>query len=78
MKALIVSLAFALFAPACAVHTLEGDVAVRRVGVTIDSRPRCHPSRYWNGRRCVKKRHWRGRYHPAHHHKHHHHHHYDD
>ncbi|HRE92281.1 MAG TPA: hypothetical protein PK095_24410 [Myxococcota bacterium] len=66
MKRLVLLLAFALFAPACLVHAEPVEVA--RVSVSVKER-RCHPSRYWDGYRCVKKhRHYR------HHHWHHRHH----
>lgn len=64
MKSLLTALTFLFAAPACVVHTHEPDVEVRRVAVSFEAR-RCHPSRYWNGERCVKKGH-------AHRHRHHH------
>ncbi len=63
IKSLIVTLSFVFGAPACFVTPVEPD----GYGITVRSERRCHPSRYWNGHRCVKKRY-------AHHHRHHWHH----
>lgn len=66
MKSLLVALALAFAAPACVLHSHEPDLEVRRVAVSFEAGRKCHPSRYWNGERCVKK----GRGHHRHHHHH--------
>jgi hypothetical protein len=68
MKSLLFALALALLAPAaCAVHTAEADIGIRSVAVSVSGRPRCSPSRYWDGERCVRRHyHWRRAYYRPH------------
>ena len=54
MKSLAIAFIVSLLAPACLVHAREDDYAVRAFAVSVEG-PRCHPSRYWNGERCVRK-----------------------
>jgi len=69
MKSLLLVFAFGLFVtPACLVRTPDG-AEVRPAAVVVVGK-RCHPSRVWDGERCVK----RGRSHHGHHHHHHHYH----
>lgn len=60
VRMLLLTLTLGLATPACLVRT---EPVPETVVVGFRSRPACSPSRYWNGRRCVKKR-W------AHHHEH--------
>lgn len=61
VKAIILTLTFGLFAPACLVRTEPYDT----VALSVRSEPRCAPSRYWDGERCVRKR-GHGHYHHRH------------
>jgi hypothetical protein len=59
-RSIILTLSLAFAAPACLVTPVE---PTDSYAITVRSERRCHPSRYWNGHRCVKKRY-------SHHHHH--------
>lgn len=68
LKAILLAIALMLAAPmACVVRTPDSEIGVRSVALSVESRPRCHPSRYWNGERCVRKHYWRAHYRPHYH-----------
>ena len=67
VRALIASIVLAFAAPACFVHGTADDGSTESVMVAYRTQPRCSANRYWNGRRCAKKR-W---VHAHHYHRHH-------
>lgn len=69
VKALLLAVVLMLLAPlGCALRTEDGEIGVRSVAVSVEGRPRCAPSRYWDGYRCVRRHYYyRAHYHPYYH-----------